>query len=60
MVEMLFIFIQALQLQKVPKNHMDIGVGAQVCITDADAVAVADRTAVTPFRSGLEISIRWK
>ena len=39
---------------------MDIGVGAQVCITDADAVAVADGTAVTPFRSGLEISIRWK
>ena len=33
--------------------------GAQVCITDTDAVAVADGTAVTPFRSGLEISIMW-
>ena len=37
---------------------MDIGVGPQVCVTDADAVAVADGTEATPFRSGLEISIR--
>ena len=57
---MWLIFIQALQLERSPKNHTDIGVSAQVCDTVTDAVAVADGTAVTPFRSGLEISIRWK
>jgi len=57
-VEMTFLFIWALQLQNVPENHMDIRVGAQICVTDADAAAIADGTAATPFRSGIDISIR--
>jgi len=35
---MVFIFIQALQLQKVLQNLKDIGAGFQVCVTDADAI----------------------
>ena len=45
-------------MQNVPKNHTDIGAGPQVCVTDTDAVAVADGTEATAFRSGMEISIR--
>ena len=47
-------------MQNVPRNHTDIGAGPQVCVTDADAVAVAvaDGTEATPFWSRIEISVR--
>jgi hypothetical protein len=54
---MVFISIQAIQLGKVPKNCKDIGVGSQVCVTDADAVAVADGTVVTSFWNRMETSV---
>ena len=54
MVEMVFIFIQALQLQKVPKSLKDIGVGFQLCVTDADAIA-------TPMeRRQHDFGVEWK
>ena len=45
-------------MQNLPENYMDIGVGAQVCIADADAIAIANGMEATSFRSGMEISIR--
>ena len=59
-VEMVFIFIQSLQLQKVPKNLKDIGVGQLSCVTNIDAAATADGMAAIPFPSGMKMSISWK
>jgi hypothetical protein len=42
---MVFIFIQALQLEGVPKNYINIMVGPQECITNADAVSCANAVA---------------
>jgi hypothetical protein len=55
---MVFMSIQALQLGKVPKNCKDIGVDPQVCVTNADAVAVADGAVVIPFQDRMEASVR--
>jgi hypothetical protein len=49
---------QAPQLEEVPKNCTDIGVDFQVCVTDAYADAIANGVVVTPFWSGMEISVR--
>ena len=57
LVEMVFIFIQALQPQKVPKNLKDIGVDFQLCVTDTDAIAIPDGRVATPFWIGIKISI---
>ena len=55
MVEMVFIFIQALQLQKVPKNLKDIGIGLQECVPNPTIIAVANRMAITPSWSEINI-----
>ena len=39
----------------MPGNHTDIGAGPQVCVTNTDAVAVANETEATPFRSEMKI-----
>ena len=46
---MWLIFIQALQLERSPENHTDIGVSAQVCDTVTDTVAVTDEMVTTPI-----------
>jgi hypothetical protein len=57
---MVLIFIQAPQLQKVPRNLKDIRVGPQVCVTDANANAnaVANGAAIIPFRNKMETSVK--